>query len=713
MAGPAAGVLVLALLQAAGALGLHAAKEQGLKHVKKHGHRRMSYGRLYRHEGCAPLANKGTHFTIDVDVGTPGQRFSVVADTGSNTLIVPSCVCQERGQCPADGSEHCFTGTNRSSSFQVERDANGPTSLVLTFGSGQIKGIVAKERVKVGQVEAFLDDGLLLMTDRALNIQGAFEGILGLGVPQAPEDPQKQQAEAAEAAAKAGGEQPSGDVQQMPANMQDIIQKIMGQMQSGQLPAPQPGQTAHGQIVEVQPGQQPQVIEIPMPQGGQDADMSPEEYMRRIVGAMNISGGGGMMTASIGHALVASAGSLAQAAARGTFEGLNPLEDMVRKIMSGQGGAVPMSAAPPTRAYPKGFLEQAKVDRFSVCFNDGSSGVLSLGGEMPKASHGGIGKQHWGVDFRGISVGNETLPSQALFCTPETTNMTEEQKTPCGAIPDSGTTTIMGPADQVLKLMEGICDGWDRCRKNYTAMVEATTAAENDMRKIYGFNPFNLKNAIKKTDILQAVLADCETWMDDKVGLKELPPLHFHVQGSNGTKQTLTIPGHLYIMETPRSLLQQQANHVSRAPQQPTYLQLDKTSINASALDSIPVGALNSGIGSQENMTGKVCAPAFGEMQYQTRANGPVWIIGTPLFYQYVVGYDVSTDPPSIAFSDQGETPCGACDPAVRLWARPAEQDLEDEGAWEQALPEQRELHRPLRVDAPPRLPRLDTSQPL
>jgi len=701
MAGPAAGVLVLALLQAAGALGLHAAKEQGLKHVKKHGHRRMSYGRLYRHEGCAPLANKGTHFTIDVDVGTPGQRFSVVADTGSNTLIVPSCVCQERGQCPADGSEHCFTGTNRSSSFQVERDANGPTSLVLTFGSGQIKGIVAKERVKVGQVEAFLDDGLLLMTDRALNIQGAFEGILGLGVPQTPEGEQQQQEAGpagyadrmAEAAARAGGEQPPGDHQRMPANLQDIIQKIMGQA-AGRLPAG-----------EAQPALQPRAVEIiPLPRG-----VSPEDYMRQVVGAMNISGGG-MVSASIGSALVASADSLASAAARGALAGQNPLEDLLKKIIAGQGGAVPLGAGPPQRSSPKGFLEQAKVDRFSVCFNDGSSGVLSLGGEMPKASHGGIGKQHWGVDFRGISVGNETLPSQALFCTPETTNMTEEQKTPCGAIPDSGTTTIMGPADQVLKLMEGICDGWDRCRKNYTAMVEATTAAENDMRKIYGFNPFNLKNAIKKTDILQAVLADCETWMDDKVGLKELPPLHFHVQGSNGTKQTLTIPGHLYIMETPRSLLQQQANHVSRAPQQPTYLQLDKTSINASALDSIPVGALNSGIGSQENMTGKVCAPAFGEMQYQTRANGPVWIIGTPLFYQYVVGYDVSTDPPSIAFSDQGETPCGGCDPTVQLWASPSA-DLEDED-WEEDLLEKKEAHRPIRVDAMPRMPRIDTSQP-
>ncbi|CAK0827354.1 unnamed protein product [Prorocentrum cordatum] len=689
----AAGALVLALAQTASALGTHAAK--------RHGRRAVSYGQMYRHDGCAPLDNRGTHFTVDVEVGTPGQRFSVVADTGSNTLIVPSCVCRERGQCPRDGSEHCFTGTGRSSSFQLERDASGPSSLVLTFGSGQIKGIVAKERVKVGQVEAFLDDGLLLMTDRALNIQGAFEGILGLGVPQTPEGEQQQQEAGpagyadrmAEAAARAGGEQPPGDHQRMPANLQDIIQKIMGQA-AGRLPAG-----------EAQPALQPRAVEIiPLPRG-----VSPEDYMRQVVGAMNISGGG-MVSASIGSALVASADSLASAAARGALAGQNPLEDLLKKIIASQGGAVPLGAGPPQRSSPKGFLEQAKVDRFSVCFNDGSGGVLSLGGEMPKASHGGIGKQHWGVDFRGISVGNETLPSQALFCTPETTNMTEEQRTPCGAIPDSGTTAIMGPADQVLKLMEGICDGWDRCRKNYTAMVDAITAAENDMKQIYGFNPFSLRSTVKKTDILQAVLADCELWMDEKAGLSELPPLHFHVQGSNGTKQTLTIPGHLYIMETPRELLQQRAGS---AQQQPTYVQLGEAGISALALDGIPATEMVPEINSRGNISGKVCTPAFGAMEYQTRTNGPVWIFGTPLFYQYVVGYDVSTDPPSIAFSDQGETPCGACDPAVRLWARPAEQDLEDEGAWEQALPEQRELHRPLRVDAPPRLPRLDTSQPL
>jgi len=671
-----AGALLLALLQTADALGLHAVK----KHGKKHGSHKMSYGRVYRNEGCAPLDNRGTHFTIDVEVGTPGQRFSVVADTGSNTLIVPSCVCQERGQCPADGSEHCFTGTNRSSSFQVERDANGPTSLVLTFGSGQIKGIVAKERVKVGQVEAFLDDGLLLMTDRALNIQGAFEGILGLGVPQLPEDqPAQQPAEptgyadkmAAEAAAKAGGEQPAGDYQQMPANMQEIMQKILGQMQRGELPAaPQPGQTARGDQ---------QVTAGPVSEGGEDAGRSPEDYMRQVVGAMNISGGG-MMSASIGHALVASAGSLVSAAAQGTFEGQNPLEDMLRKIMSGQAAAAPMADAPPQRAYPKGFLEQAKVDRFSVCFNDGSSGVLSLGGEMPKASHGGIGKQHWGVDFRGISVGNETLPSQALFCTPETTNMTEEQKTPCGAIPDSGTTTIMGPADQVLKLMEGICDGWDRCRQNFTKLEEAEKIASEAMQKHYGTNVFHMQGTISKSDVLQLLLMDCDSW--GQGGMDELPDLHFHIRGSDGKAQALKIPGHMYVMEM-------------SGDQAESALKL------LEGVGSIPANT------SLAKSMKKVCTPMFGEMDYKTSGNGPVWILGTPIFYEYAVGYDMKASPPAMSFTSQSEQPCGSCKATVNLAMSKATTKMRNEQTAKATS------RGPRRGIGPPRVPRIDTTRPL
>ena len=34
-----------------------------------------------------------------------------------------------------------------------------------------------------------------------------------------------------------------------------------------------------------------------------------------------------------------------------------------------------------------------------------------------------------------------------------------------------------------------------------------------------------------------------------------------------------------------------------------------------------------------------VCMPFFGEFDYDTAMNGPIWIMGTPLFYEYQVHY--------------------------------------------------------------------------
>merc|ERR1719498_1560087 len=61
----------------------------------------------------------------------------------------------------------------------------------------------------------------------------------------------------------------------------------------------------------------------------------------------------------------------------------------------------------------------------------------------------------------------------------------------------------------------------------------------------------------------------------------------------------------------------------------------------------------------------KVCAPNFGVQQYNTDVNGPVWIMGHPLFYQYRVGYSLgafsktdSLQPMKMAF-EKGK--CGSC----------------------------------------------------
>jgi len=78
---------------------------------------------------CAPLVSHGTFYTVDVQVGTPGQTFSVVADTGSDALIVPSCVCTEKGAC--NKKDRCFRGTNKSSSLRLQA-STPPTQGIIS-----------------------------------------------------------------------------------------------------------------------------------------------------------------------------------------------------------------------------------------------------------------------------------------------------------------------------------------------------------------------------------------------------------------------------------------------------------------------------------------------------------------------------------------------------------------------------------------------------
>merc|ERR1719387_3256750 len=98
-------------------------------------------------------------------------------------------------------------------------------------------------------------------------------------------------------------------------------------------------------------------------------------------------------------------------------------------------------------SFRKGFLESAGIGHFSLCFNDAekpdAGGVLRLGTEpMPNALPS-AGKAHWALGFEGISVGDAA--ADVVFCSPS--NMPAGQETPCGAIPDSGSTAFMAPKE--------------------------------------------------------------------------------------------------------------------------------------------------------------------------------------------------------------------------------------------------------------------------
>jgi hypothetical protein len=462
-------------------------------------------------ESCADLQNKATHFTVRVDVGTPPQSFDVVADTGSDALIITSCVCVDSGFCPANDT--CFRGTDHSSTFVVSEmtdahnksNKSGPMGISMTFGSGTVTSIIASDVTSVGGVKARLDDGLLLMVDRRqLMMVGEFHGILGLG--------------------------------------------------------PLPNSSADGNVSVVQKAKLP----------------------------------------------------------------------------------------PGTSVYnTKLFMQEASVSRFSMCFNDaGKPGALRMNVPEFKSPLPNIGTFHWGLGLSGISVGSDSAP--AIAC--QSDNMTAGQTSPCGAIPDSGTTLMMGPQDQVEKLFGSLCNNWERCRKARKGVLHNMSASH----------------------AFQTMLYHCSSWLTNDTSINEVPSI-FLQMGSGAKKQTLEISAWSYIIESMEAEYKHVTKHLWGV---------------IPVIADVPTGRYS-----------KVCSPSFGVQEYNTVANGPVWIMGTPLFYQYTVGYDLSG--PSIDFSEQK---CSGCNETASLLSSQA--SLQSK--------QTRSTARPMRgMAGPPRVKILDTSLPM
>lgn len=579
------------------------------------------------HSACTDLVNHGTHFTVEIEVGTPvdgteSQKFAVVADTGSDAIIVPSCACVKAGYC--SNNSRCFQGTNRSSSFGIKQGKEGPPSIRMMFGSGPVQAVVASDTVRVGKLKTKMKDGLLLMTDQLLNIKGQFEGILGLGLPSA-----------------------------------DAKKSLYSQTPSAPSNATKsqaPKKTDYVGGSDIVTGYETGVQKIvPFP----NADSEAEGDQTWVVNAQDLE--------------------------RGELQGLNPTAFLQRnatkakkatasekKDASQAHAKANVSAGNDTGIVVKGFMEESGIKRFSMCFNDGTNGVLRLGTPKKAEAHGSVGQVHWGLDFRGISVGKVSAPT--LFCKKE--NMTKGQKTPCGAIPDSGTTALMAPADHLISLYESLCDEWDRCKNNFTAMQKAAKDARSAAKGAYGgVDPFHIQ-AAPKAVIFQHLILDCKEWLTEDKGLDELPPIHFHVAGANGTKQALQLKGWSYIIETQ----EKEFKYVYQ---------------NIPGLGKLPISKNFTG------KTNKVCSPAFSPMEYKTAQNGPVWILGTPVFYEYQVGYDMEAKPPAISFIDEK---CGSCG---------GKKTAEKTSFMSENVATRGRARKPRQINGPFRVPNMDLSLPL
>jgi hypothetical protein len=297
------------------------------------------------------------------------------------------------------------------------------------------------------------------------------------------------------------------------------------------------------------------------------------------------------------------------------------------------------------------FLKEAGIDRFSLCFNDaGAPGALRL--DLPPLAQAlpAIGTFHWGLSLTGLSVGNSSEPT--LFCDPST--MKQGQTTPCAMIPDSGTTLLMGPAKQIQTLFGDLCDKWERCK------TARSTGYLSSMTKSHAF---------------QTLLYNCSSWMSDSEdGINEVPSIFLTV-GGNGESQVIELTAWAYITETMEYEYNKTVKHLFGII--PVEM-------------SVPTGKLH-----------KVCVPSFGVQDYDTIQNGPVWIMGTPLFYQFTVGYDLSG--PSISFTEGKCSMCNETDAPTFLSSR-------SEVVASGRLRRSRALRR---VSGIPRTPDIDTSLPL
>lgn len=125
----------------------------------------------------APLALKDfqdSEFYGTVSIGTPAKDFTVIYDTGSSNLWVPSKECVSKA-CKT----HNTYDKSKSSTFRPDG-----RKLILPYGSGVCAGTLFEEAVGIaGLTLTNTTVGSIVVEPGEIWVESPFDGILGLGYP--------------------------------------------------------------------------------------------------------------------------------------------------------------------------------------------------------------------------------------------------------------------------------------------------------------------------------------------------------------------------------------------------------------------------------------------------------------------------------------------------------------------------------------------------
>merc|ERR1719506_3182595 len=156
--------------------------------------KRQQYKDTQRHSSNDGANSKVVHKTAyygKVEIGTPRQSFTVVFDTGSGNLMVPSTFCHT----------HACTMHRRfdrkASATAEDIEADGSLSkkgalrdqITVTFGTGEISGVFIQDDVCIGSLCTNIHFvGATEETEDPFSSFN-FDGVLGLALPQMSQGP--------------------------------------------------------------------------------------------------------------------------------------------------------------------------------------------------------------------------------------------------------------------------------------------------------------------------------------------------------------------------------------------------------------------------------------------------------------------------------------------------------------------------------------------